>query len=106
MCKSRMVHVCTYHPPIHFIALTAIPVLSAVLSMPSLYYTSYNSNTFTSSTLSAIAGIRQRSKQCVLFKTQKSVILTEMLKYVLQDLFCLLFEEQNAAKKHRNYRLC
>ena len=32
--------------PIHFIALTAIPVLSPVLFMPSLYYTSYNSNNF------------------------------------------------------------
>ena len=46
MCKPRMVHVCTYHPPIHFIALTAIPVLSPVLFMPSLYYTSYNSKNF------------------------------------------------------------
>ena len=46
MCKPRMVHVCTYHPPIHFIALTAIPVLSPVLFMPSLYYTSYNSKIF------------------------------------------------------------
>ena len=39
-------YVCTYHPPIHFIALTAIPVLSPVLFMPSLYYTSYNSKNF------------------------------------------------------------
>ena len=46
MCKPRMVHVCTYHPPIHFIALTAIPVLSPVLFMPSLYYTFYNSKNF------------------------------------------------------------
>ena len=46
MCKPRVVHVCTYHPPIHFIALTAIPVLSPVLFMPSLYYTSYNSKNF------------------------------------------------------------
>ena len=30
----------------HFVALTAIPVLSPVLFMPSLYYTSYNSKTF------------------------------------------------------------
>ena len=41
-----MVHVCTYHPPIHFIELTAIPVLSPVLFIPSLYYTSYNSKNF------------------------------------------------------------
>ena len=39
VCVSKpcMVHVCTYHPPIHVIALTAIPVLSPVLFMPSLY---------------------------------------------------------------------
>ena len=40
------VYVCTYHPPIHFIAPTTIPVLSPVLFMPSLYYTSYNSKNF------------------------------------------------------------
>ena len=43
MCKPRMVHVRTYHPPIHFIAPTTIPVLSPVLFIPSLYYTFYNS---------------------------------------------------------------
>ena len=48
MYKPRMVHVRTYHPPIHFIAPTTIPVLSPVLFMPSLYYTSYNSKSFTS----------------------------------------------------------
>ena len=46
MCKPRMVHVRTYHPPIHFIAPTTIPVLSPVLFIPSLYYTSYNSKNF------------------------------------------------------------
>ena len=46
MCKPRMVHVRTYHPPIHFLAPTTIPVLSPVLFIPSLYYTSYNSKNF------------------------------------------------------------
>ena len=41
-----MVHVRTYHPPIHFIAPTTIPVLSPVLFIPSLYYTSNNSKNF------------------------------------------------------------
>ena len=35
-----------YHPPIHFIAPTTIPVLSPVLFIPSVYYTSYNSKNF------------------------------------------------------------
>ena len=46
MYKPRMVHIRTYHPPLHFIAPTTIPVSSPVLFIPSLYYTSYNSKIF------------------------------------------------------------